>query len=329
MTSAFSVVIPTHNRPALLEEALGSLAIQTIDSWEAIVVDDASETPVAIEALRKKFGHRLRAIRHEESRGGAAAKNTGIDAASAPVVAFLDDDDLYAPTYLEKALTALNTFPDLDVIFMSVSWFGKWSQSAWADPAYLSSMDRTLAQARGAKIADNFVAFGGDLFAAMLRSVPMAFQRPVVRASALKAIGGYREGCLLWDCDWAIRAALHGKTALCQERLYRQRTDGNGVSARRDIELAHHLDSIEMKERLFDELRKCGDQEHAEIVKEAVAEAWRSLAYYYSRKGRPLSALTAAQTSQLRQPRRHKLSYFGRTVLRSLVMKVRTQLSPR
>jgi hypothetical protein len=163
----------------------------------------------------------------------------------------------------------------------------------------------------------------------MLRSVPMAFQRPVVRASALKRIGGYREGCLLWDCEWAIRAALRGKAALCQERLYRQRTDGNGVSARRDIELAHHLDSIEMKERLFDELQDIREQEHAQIVKDAVAEAWRSLAYYYSRKGLPLSALSAAQTSQLRQPRPCQLSYFGRTVLRSLVMKVRTQLSPR
>ncbi len=329
MTSAVSIVIPTHNRPALLEEALGSLLAQTVDSWEAIVVDDASEPPAAIEALRKKFGHRLSAIRHEVSRGGAAAKNSGINAASAPVVAFLDDDDLYAPTYLETALAALNAFPDIDVIFMSVSWFGKWSQSAWADPAYLRSMERTLAEVRGTKIADNLVAFGGDLFAAMLRSVPMAFQRPVVRSSALKRIGAYHEGCLLWDCDWAIRAALRGKAALCQERLYRQRTDGNGVSARRDIELAHHLDSIEMKERLFDELQNQGEREHAQIVQDAVAEAWRSLAYFYSRKGRLLSALTAAQTSQLRQPRPRQLSYFGRTILRSLAMKVRTQLSPR
>jgi glycosyltransferase involved in cell wall biosynthesis len=327
MTSAVSIVIPTHNRPALLEAALDSLVAQTMENWEAIVVDDASEPPATIEALSKKLGHRLRVFRHEVSRGGAAAKNSGIDAASAPVVAFLDDDDLYAPTYLETALAALKTFPDIDVVFMSVSWFGKWSKSPWAEPAYLRSMDRTVAQARGKKIADNLVAFGTDLFAAMLRSVPMAFQRPVVRASALKAIGGYREGCLLWDCDWAIRAALHGKTALCQERLYRQRTDGNGVSARRDIELAHHLDSIEMKERLFAELRTVGDHEHAEIVKDAVAEAWRSLAYYYSLKGRPLSALSAAQTSQLRQPQPRKFSYLGRTVLRSLVRKVRMQLS--
>jgi glycosyltransferase involved in cell wall biosynthesis len=329
MTSAVSIVIPTHNRPALLEAALDSLVAQTIDSWEAIVVDDASEPPVAIEALGKKFGHRLCAIRHEVSRGGAAAKNSGIDAASAPVVAFLDDDDLYAPTYLATALAALKIFPDIDVVFMSVSWFGKWSKSPWAEPAYLRSMDLTLAQAHGTEIADNLVGFGADLFAAMLHSVPMAFQRPVVRSSALKAIGGYREGCLLWDCDWAIRAALRGKVALCQERLYRQRTDGNGVSARRDIELAHHLDSIEIKERLFDELQNEGDQEHGQIVRAAVAEAWRSLAYYYSLKGRPLSALSAAQTSQLRQPQPRKLRYLGRTVLRSLVRKVRTQISSR
>lgn len=325
MTNAVSVVIPTHNRPALLDDALASLSDQTMDCWEAIVVDDTSEPAVAMEARREKYGSRLRVIRHEASRGGAAAKNSGIEVATAPVIAFLDDDDLYAPAYLETALGALNAFPDIDVVFMAVAWFGKWSQSPWSEPAYLISMERTFAQARGTKIADNLIAFDGNLFAAMLRSVPMAFQRPVVRASALKKIGVYREGCLLWDCDWAIRAALRAKVALCQDRLYRQRTDGNGVSARRDIELAHHLDSIEMKELLFDELHTQGDQANGQIVRAAVADAWRSLAYYYSLKGRPLNALSAAQTSQLRQPQPGRIGYLGKTVLRSLMMKVPAQ----
>ena len=79
------MIVPTHNRHALLEEALVSIASQTIDDWEVIVVDDGSIPPVSSTAIRNRFGARVHVIRHMTSQGGAAAKNTGIAAAAPPV----------------------------------------------------------------------------------------------------------------------------------------------------------------------------------------------------------------------------------------------------
>ncbi|MDE2565169.1 MAG: glycosyltransferase family 2 protein, partial [Burkholderiales bacterium] len=82
MSPRVSVILPTHDRPALLQEALASLQAQTFGDWEAVVVDDASDPPV-----RNDWGDaRVRVVRHEAARGGAAAKNSGIAQARGEVV---------------------------------------------------------------------------------------------------------------------------------------------------------------------------------------------------------------------------------------------------
>lgn len=113
-----SVILPTHNRPVLLAEALTSLLTQTFTDWEVLIVDDASTTPVTIDEVDDK---RIHILRHSSSQGGAAAKSTGIKGATTDILAFMDDDDLYAPQYLERSLGILDRNPNLDVVFMGVS----------------------------------------------------------------------------------------------------------------------------------------------------------------------------------------------------------------
>ena len=76
---------------------------QTCQDFEIIVVDDASTdgTAAAVAALADR---RITLIRHERNRGGSAARNTGIRAGSAAYVAFLDSDDEWMPTKLERQL---------------------------------------------------------------------------------------------------------------------------------------------------------------------------------------------------------------------------------
>lgn len=115
-----TVVLPTHNRPRLLKEAMTSLVAQTHRDWEVIVVGDGSTPKAALETADPRF----QMVRHSVSLGGAAAKNTGLRHARGEIVAFLDDDDLYAPEYLARAVEALRLRPDLDVVFMGATWFG-------------------------------------------------------------------------------------------------------------------------------------------------------------------------------------------------------------
>jgi glycosyltransferase involved in cell wall biosynthesis len=102
-----SVVIPTHNRAALLARLLDSLRIQSLpaDDFEVIVVDDGStdDTTVVLEALRDMPN--LRWVCQEQA-GPASARNRAWPMASAPLVAFTDDDCTATAGWLEAMVQA-------------------------------------------------------------------------------------------------------------------------------------------------------------------------------------------------------------------------------
>lgn len=101
MAPLFSVVMPTHNRPDYLAEAIASVVAQTEQDWELIVVDDASQPPAEVPA-----DPRIILVRNSTSGGPAEARNTGIRRAAGSHIAFLDDDDGWAPTRLAHAREA-------------------------------------------------------------------------------------------------------------------------------------------------------------------------------------------------------------------------------
>lgn len=107
-----SVVIPTHNRPERLAVALRSVEAQGLgDSLEVIVVNDHG-LPVAevIEAQARTM--RVRLIEQRVSGGPAAARNAALAAAEGTFVAFLDDDDVWAPHHLATVLPVLRAGAD-------------------------------------------------------------------------------------------------------------------------------------------------------------------------------------------------------------------------
>ncbi len=240
-----SIIMPSHNRPVLLKEAINSLMEQTMAHWEAVIVDDASSPPVTVPE-----DNRLIIVNHSVSQGGAKSKNTGIAHAHAPVLAFLDDDDLYDSSYLESALGLLENNPDIEVVFMGVSWFG--ARGVKGQQAYDSAMARVLSNLESFTLdKDQLRLERVSLFTSLLDSVPMAFQRPVVRKSTLERIGLYQPDILLWDCDWALRAALEANCALITKGLYLQRAEGQGYSSKSSRYLEHLKSNALMKERLL------------------------------------------------------------------------------
>jgi|GEM_PF-712449 len=109
----FSVVVPTRNRRELLERALESVLAQSCQDFELLVVDDGStdDTAEYLRALRNGEP-RLRAYRLDLHRGVSAARNRAIAEARAPYITFLDDDDEWLPTLLERTRECLQTAPD-------------------------------------------------------------------------------------------------------------------------------------------------------------------------------------------------------------------------
>lgn len=105
---AVTVVIPTHNRRLLLRRTLDSVLRQRGVDVQVVIVDDGGSdgTPDAISALGAP---NVRLIRHPTSRGVSAARNAGIEVASTPWVAFVDDDDMWAPDKLAAQIAAIES----------------------------------------------------------------------------------------------------------------------------------------------------------------------------------------------------------------------------
>lgn len=111
-----SVIIPTHNRSALLPRAVES-ALRAGTDVEVIVVDDASsdETPSVCRSLKG-----ITYLRLDQNVRQAAARNAGIAVSSGEFLSFLDDDDLRLPASLDKQVEALSANPEAGFIYGQV-----------------------------------------------------------------------------------------------------------------------------------------------------------------------------------------------------------------
>lgn len=101
-----SIIVPTHNRPDFLKDALNSILAQDYPHWEAIVVNDGGASVEKLAAGLDAKG-RIRYVAHATNFGQVAAKNTGLRAARGEVVCYLDDDDRYLPNHLSTLVAAM------------------------------------------------------------------------------------------------------------------------------------------------------------------------------------------------------------------------------
>jgi glycosyltransferase involved in cell wall biosynthesis len=96
-----SVVIPAYNRAAVLIRVINSVLTQTFADYEILVIDDAS-TDNTSEVIKTFTDERIVYLRHSANKGGAAARNTGIERSRGELIAFLDSDDQWSPDKLKK-----------------------------------------------------------------------------------------------------------------------------------------------------------------------------------------------------------------------------------
>jgi glycosyltransferase involved in cell wall biosynthesis len=121
-----AVVVPTHNRPELVRRAVQSVLDQEYaGALEVLVVFDRADPDMALEQDRP--GRSVRVLKNDRTPGLAGSRNTGILSASAPLVAFCDDDDLWLPGKLETQVAALEAAPEAEFVTtaMTVDYRGE------------------------------------------------------------------------------------------------------------------------------------------------------------------------------------------------------------
>ena len=134
-----SVVIPTHNRKAMLRCTLTSVFEQTLQPLEVIVVDDGS-TDGTLDLLATEFPSII--VITQTNHGVSHARNQGIKQAQGQWIALLDSDDIWHPTKLENQHKFLNRNPSLCFCHTDEVWVRQGKQIK--QPAYLNKSNQDI-----------------------------------------------------------------------------------------------------------------------------------------------------------------------------------------
>lgn len=113
-----SVVIPLYNKAPYIKRALDSVLFQTYAPDEVLVIDDGS-TDGGAEIARAYGAPRVRVI-SQPNLGVSSARNRGVDEAICPLVAFLDADDEWLPTFLERTSAMMASHPEVGTVFSNM-----------------------------------------------------------------------------------------------------------------------------------------------------------------------------------------------------------------
>jgi glycosyltransferase involved in cell wall biosynthesis len=218
-TPTISVVIPVYNAAEFIGEALDSVFAQTCLPLEVIVVDDGSEdrTPDVVASYASKVTY----IRKE--RGGpGSARNVGIRAASGQWIAFLDGDDIWLPTLLEK-LARVASQTQASLVFCDSQQLinGSASDTSRLESYGLKKRLRTL--------APNGVML--DPFRLFLEERCYIFTPgAMIEREALVDVGLFDETFYCGeDLDLWLRLSMHYRFAVIGEVLHLRRIHGKNT----------------------------------------------------------------------------------------------------
>ncbi|MDX2157743.1 MAG: glycosyltransferase family 2 protein [Hyphomicrobiaceae bacterium] len=169
-----SIGLPVYNGEALLEETLASLLRQTFADFEIIILDNAStdRTPV-IAASAAARDARVRYVRNERNIGANANFTRAAELATAPLFKWAAHDDLYAPTYLQRCIDALDGDPGVVLAHADAVFIDEWGApfrngaraGAWIEPA--TGATYTADPPDLAESARPFVRFGHVVFGSL------------------------------------------------------------------------------------------------------------------------------------------------------------------
>ena len=269
MTPEVSVIIPTYNRRAMLPEAIDSVLAQSIESFELIVIDDGS-TDGTSEYLARPVGRaslpaapvRTIWVERIDHRGPAAARNRGAAMARAPLIAFLDSDDLWAPTKLERQLAFMSANPGCAISQTGEIW--------------IRNGRRVNPGMRHRKRA-------GDIFIDSLRTCLISMSAAMIRTDLFRALGGFDEIMdAAEDYDLWLRILIDHEAGLLDEPLMTRR-GGRPDQTSAATPAIDRFRILALAKLLADE--RLSDQRRIAVA-EVLAEKCRIYAVGLERRGR-------------------------------------------
>lgn len=197
MIPSISVVIPVFDRPVEVMRAISSVLRQSFTDFELIVVDDGSKASLTeAKQLCEQAGHRFLSISH---RGAAAARNYGAKQARGEWLCFLDSDDSWLPTKLERQLAFHREQTELALSQCEEIWY---RSGVRVNPRNVHRMP------------------DGEAFSASLERCVVSFSAVMLRRALYLESGGCDERLIVCeDYDLWIRLAANYSFGLLREPL--------------------------------------------------------------------------------------------------------------
>ena len=280
---AVSVIMAAYNVEPYLDAAIASVRAQTWRDFELLIVDDGStDGSLAIAERHAQADPRIRVLR-KPNGGISSARNHGLRATTAPVIALLDSDDSWLPEYLEAQLAILAAHPGVDIVTGNAWFLGGCLDGQPARP----SPDPRPAPDLAEILADETAVFIMSIF----------------RRRVYETIGGFDEALRTnEDYDFWLRAAVAGFRFHRNDRplgCYRRRDDSLSSSELRMLrglmcvyqklrpslaERRHELQVLDTQLSRF-ETERCAAEARQAIESGDFAAAGGYLAELHQRRG--------------------------------------------
>ncbi|MFM6924524.1 MAG: glycosyltransferase family 2 protein [Ferruginibacter sp.] len=209
-----SIIMPTYNRGHLIAESVESIRKQTYRNWELIIIDDGSDDDTEKMILNDNDG-RIQFHKAGRTGIGGKIKNIGLEKASGELIAFIDSDDLWAETKLEKQVAALIQYPEAGFCLT-----GGYNFRNSGEP-----VDFFYKQQQG-ELFDS-------VFIAIFRSEIAVFtQALLLRKQCIEVTGSFKEEKSFSDVDFILSLASHFKAVILYEPLvYRRLHNQNYITS--------------------------------------------------------------------------------------------------
>jgi glycosyltransferase involved in cell wall biosynthesis len=221
-----SIILPTYNRAGLIMETIESIRHQTYSNWELIIVDDGSDdgTEKIIAQIKDN-----KIQFYKAGRIGIAGKikNIGIEMSNGELIAFIDSDDLWAKTKLEKQVAALQQHPEA-----GFSLTGGYNFRETNKP-----LEYFYKQKEGIRYGNVFIAFFKSEVSAAVPSL-------ILRKECLQTTGLFKQSKSFSDVEFILTLARNFRAIILYEPLFFRRIHNANDSSSNWVK--RHYEGIEM-----------------------------------------------------------------------------------
>jgi len=228
-----SVVVIFKDEEAFLEQAIESVFVQTLPSWEMLLVDDGStdgSTAIARHFAQQADGQ----VRYLEHRGHAnlgmsAARNLGLSQAAGEFVSLLDADDELFPHALEEQVAILRAHPGAGMVYGPLAYWYGWTGLP---------EDKTRDFIYPLGVPSDRIYEPPSLIALFIQDVAFAPSGMLLRRSVVEQVGGYEQSFRDLYEDQVFAAKICRTTPVYVSSrcwyLYRQHADSCCLTAARE-----------------------------------------------------------------------------------------------